>query len=130
MDTEIIPGQMIPQYENKYFTQFYSSPELFIEDYKTCGLPVILKDESLTTLFYLLYARYGNSPIASKSVAKNTDEPDWVFANVDGRPSIVDSKNLPDNALDLTNCSNQFLYNHHLHILASLFLILYSLFNS
>ena len=73
MDLEITPGQMIPQYENKYFTQFYSSPELFIEDYKTCGLPVILKDDSLTTLFYLLYSRYGNSPIA------NSDENQFKY---------------------------------------------------
>ena len=64
---------MIPQYENKYFTQFYDSAEAFIEDYKTCGLPVILKDDSLTTLFYLLYARYGNSPIA------NSDENQFKY---------------------------------------------------
>ena len=69
----IIPGQMIPQYENKYFTQIYDNVELFIEDYKTCGLPVILKDESLTTLFYLLYAKYGNSPIA------NSDENQFKY---------------------------------------------------
>ena len=68
-----IPGQMIPQYENKYFTQFYDNPELFIEDYKTCGLPILLKDDSLTTLFYLLYARYGNSPIA------NSDEHQFKY---------------------------------------------------
>ena len=67
------PGQMIPQYENKYFTQFYDNAEAFIEDYKTCGIPVILKDDSLTTLFYLLYARYGNSPIA------NSDETQFKY---------------------------------------------------
>lgn len=69
----IIPGQMIPQYENKYFTQIYDNVELFIEDYKTCGLPVILSDTSLTTLFYLLYAKYGNSPIA------NSDENQFKY---------------------------------------------------
>lgn len=73
MDLTIQAGQMIPEFENKYFTQFYNSVEPFIEDYKTCGLPVILKDESLTTLFYLLYARYGNSPIA------NTDENQFKY---------------------------------------------------
>lgn len=73
MDLMITPGQMIPQYENKYFTQFYDSPELFIEDYQTCGLPVILKEESLITLFYLLYAKYGNSPIA------NSDENQFKY---------------------------------------------------
>lgn len=76
--------------------------------------------QKLIDPLFLGITAYGNYPIASKSVAKNTDEPDWVFANVDGRPSIVDSKNLPDNALDLTNCSNQFLYNQK-NILSHLF---------
>lgn len=67
------PGQMIPMYENKYLTQIYSTVEEFIEDYKTCGLPVILSDTSLTTLFYLLYAKYGNSPIA------NSDENQFKY---------------------------------------------------
>lgn len=70
---EIIAGQMIPQYENKYFTQFYSSSEEFLEDYKTCGIPTLLKDDSITTLFYLLYAKYGNSPIA------NSDENQFKY---------------------------------------------------
>lgn len=69
----IIPGQMIPMYENKYFTQIYDNVDSFIEDYKTCGIPPILKDESLATLFYLLYAKYGNSPIA------NSDENQFKY---------------------------------------------------
>ena len=69
----IIPGQMIPQFENKYFTDIYDNVNSFIEDYKNCGLPVLLKDESLITLFYLLYAKYGNSPIA------NSDENQFKY---------------------------------------------------
>lgn len=69
----IMPGQMLPEFENKYFTQLYDSAETFIEDYKNCGIPALLKDDSLKTLFYLLYARYGNSPIA------NSDENQFKY---------------------------------------------------
>lgn len=55
---------MIPQYNTKYFTQIYDSAESFAADY---GLffPKTIKDTNITTLFYLLYAKYGNSPIAN-----------------------------------------------------------------
>ena len=41
------------------------SAEVFKQMFADSGIPSKLKDESLTTLFYLLYARYGNSHIAS-----------------------------------------------------------------
>lgn len=69
----IIPGQMIPQYENKYFTQIYDNYEEFIEDYKNCGIPTVVNDDYMITLFYLLYAKYGNSPIA------NSDENQFKY---------------------------------------------------
>lgn len=49
---------------------------------------------------FLGLAAEGNYPIASKSIRKhNFSESDWVFANVDGHPNIIDSKNLPDSSL-------------------------------
>lgn len=62
------PGQMIPQYDTVLFTDVYNNAELFIEEYKDCGIPALLKDDSVNTLFYLLYARYGNNPIANYDV--------------------------------------------------------------
>lgn len=56
---------MIPQYNTKLFTDFYPEVDGFIEDYKTNGLPVLLTDESISTLYYLLYAKYGNNPVAN-----------------------------------------------------------------
>lgn len=67
------PGQMIPQYENKLFTDIYSTIDAFLEDYNTCGLPTLIKEDSIKTLFYLLYARYGNNPIA------NSDENQFKY---------------------------------------------------
>lgn len=43
----------------------FDSVQVFNTAIKECGIPLKIKDESLSTLFYLLYARYGNSHIAS-----------------------------------------------------------------
>ena len=45
--------------------QGFDSVQIFDTAIKECGIPLKIKDESLSTLFYLLYARYGNSHIAS-----------------------------------------------------------------
>lgn len=41
------------------------SVDVFKSIFVDSGIPLLIKDESLTTLFYLLYARYANSCIAS-----------------------------------------------------------------
>lgn len=56
---------MQQMYSTKLFSQFYDNAEDFVADYKTCGIPAKISDESATTLFYLLYARYGNNPISN-----------------------------------------------------------------
>lgn len=50
-------------YWTKKFTDIYSDVNLFLDDYKNNGIPAKISDESVNTLFYLLYARYGNSHI-------------------------------------------------------------------
>ena len=52
-------------FRTRTFTQIYDSAEAFKKDYETCGIPTTISEESLTTLYYLLYARYGNSNISS-----------------------------------------------------------------
>ena len=68
MEWEITPGQMIPQYNTVLFTDVYKNVESFIDDYKTCQIPQLLKEDSIKTLFYLLYARYGNNPLANLDI--------------------------------------------------------------
>lgn len=53
-----------PMYNTKLFTMIWSNEEDFITDVKSSPLH-LLRDESLSVLFYLLYAKYGNSPIAN-----------------------------------------------------------------
>lgn len=61
------------QYNTKLFSQEWSNEEDFLTDWKASGLYQngLVKDVSIKTLFWLLYQRYGNSPIA------NMDENQW-----------------------------------------------------
>lgn len=53
-------------YATRSFKEIFSSIEEFKEFYYTCGLPTVFKSsDSITTLYYLLYARYANSHIMS-----------------------------------------------------------------
>ena len=52
-------------FRQRKFTDIYEQVDTFISDYNDCGIPVTISDDSIKTLFYLLYARYGNSTIAS-----------------------------------------------------------------
>lgn len=63
---------MTPQYSTKLFTNIWVNEEDFISDVKSSPLN-LLSDSSLSVLFYLLYAKYGNSPIA------NNDENQFKF---------------------------------------------------
>lgn len=56
-------------YRNPKFTDIWDDVTKFVDDFNDSTLAVEFKDEtSLSTIFYLLYARYGNSVIASSDV--------------------------------------------------------------
>lgn len=70
-------SQMLPQYSTILFTQVWDNATEFIADYKLSGLYDAtdashlnnsISDANANLLFYLLYARYGNSPIANRDV--------------------------------------------------------------
>lgn len=56
---------MIPQYDTKIFTDIWNRVSEFMYDYKHVGIPTTISDSNATTLYYLLYARYANNPIAN-----------------------------------------------------------------
>ena len=58
-------SKMIPQYDTKLFTDIWDEASEFITDYTTVGIPATISQANATTLYYLLYARYGNTPIAN-----------------------------------------------------------------
>lgn len=52
-------------YRYKKFTDFWTNADDFVADYKSNGIGTTISEASATLLYYLLYARYGNSTIAS-----------------------------------------------------------------
>lgn len=62
---------MRPEFDTVRFTQVWETAEEFIEDYEDNGIPTIIDSAtSATTLYYLLYAKYGNNPIANYDVTQ------------------------------------------------------------
>ena len=53
------------EYCNPSFVEIFNSSNSFLEGYHHCGIPTTISDESATTLFYLLYAKFGSTPIRS-----------------------------------------------------------------
>ena len=58
-------NRMLPQYSTVLFSEVWDDVDDFKDDYTDAGIPVTISLQSATTLFYLLYARYGNNPIAN-----------------------------------------------------------------
>ena len=65
-------GTLYGTYRTKKFSDVWNSAEDFTNEYQNIGIPVTIPvtDElgtagTATTLYYLLYARYGNSTVAS-----------------------------------------------------------------
>ena len=65
--------EMFPQYDTKLMTEVWSQASDFLTDYQNAGIPTTISNQNATTLYYLLYARYGNTPIA------NYDENQWKY---------------------------------------------------
>lgn len=57
-----------PQYDTMLFTEVWEEVNDFIYDFNNIGIPKKIKVESAQTLYYLLYARYGNNPIANLDI--------------------------------------------------------------
>ena len=52
-------------YRTNTFQEIWDSAAKFVAEYKANGIKTTISDENCTTLYYLLYAKYGNNPIAS-----------------------------------------------------------------
>ena len=66
-------NEMLPRYSTKLFSEIYEEVNDFIYDYNNIGIPKIISVQSAQTLYYLLYARFANNPIA------NYDEEQWKY---------------------------------------------------
>lgn len=57
-----------PQYDTKLFTEIWEDASDFLDDYNNAGIPRTISVTNATTLYYLLYAKYGNNPIANRDI--------------------------------------------------------------
>lgn len=57
--------EMIPQYDTKLFNEIWEDAQSFLDDYANVGIPTTISTQSATTLYYLLYAKYANNPLAN-----------------------------------------------------------------
>ena len=62
-----------PRFDTKLFTEIFDDVGTFVWYYQHAGIPTTISTSNAETLYYLLYARYGNSPIA------NYDEEQWKY---------------------------------------------------
>lgn len=62
--------KMTPMYNTMTFSDIYNSSESFVSDYENVGFPTTISNDSAETLFYLLFARYGNNPIANADITQ------------------------------------------------------------
>lgn len=56
------------KYKTMTFVDVWDEDIKFLNDYKTSKIPQTLSEQEMTTIYYLLYARYGNNPIANFDV--------------------------------------------------------------
>ena len=56
---------LLPQYDTKLFTDIYNNADTFVADYNSINLGGLTDLTLVTKLFYLLYSKFGNTPIAN-----------------------------------------------------------------
>lgn len=62
---EALTNSLYGNFRTRKFSDIWSSANDFITDYSTNGIETTIQTTTATTLYYLLYSRYGNSNIAS-----------------------------------------------------------------
>ena len=61
----ILNPSLYGNYRYRTFAEIWDNVDAFLEDYQNNGIAPTVGKESVQPLYYLLYARYGNSTIAS-----------------------------------------------------------------
>ena len=57
--------ELYGNFRTRKFDEIWDNVDEFVDDYKHNGIPALISDDNINTLYYLLYSKYGNSPIAS-----------------------------------------------------------------
>lgn len=56
---------LFQKFFNYKFTDVFTDADIFLQEYKSNAIDKSLPDETITRLYYLLYAQYGNSVLAN-----------------------------------------------------------------
>ena len=60
----------LPEYSTEKFSDIYKKASEFLSDYHNIGITPVISDSNASLLFYLLYGRYGNNPIANWDITQ------------------------------------------------------------
>lgn len=66
-------NENFPRFDTKLFTEIWEDSSSFLADYQSIGIPTTISTTNATVLYYLLYSRFANNPIA------NLDEEQWKY---------------------------------------------------
>ena len=58
----------VPLYNTITFTDAFVDEQIFIDTITNSGIPLKITEENARILYYLLYAKFGNSPIANSDI--------------------------------------------------------------
>lgn len=58
-------GSVYGNFRTRTFSDIYETVDKFIAEYTTIGIPTTITNDTAKTLYYILYANFGNSHIAS-----------------------------------------------------------------
>lgn len=61
-------GSLYGSYRQKSFQEVWKDVDSFLSDYQGSQIPVNIRNDSATTLYYLLYGKYGNDIVASSDI--------------------------------------------------------------
>ena len=61
-------GSLYGDYRQKSFQAVWKDVDSFLSDYQGSQIPVNIRNDSATTLYYLLYSKYGNDIVASSDI--------------------------------------------------------------
>ena len=70
MEVMKMSNTLIPQYSTKLFTEIWEDVKSFKTDLAASPFADAITADNQTKLFYLLYAKYGNSPIANRDITQ------------------------------------------------------------
>lgn len=57
-------------FRQETFSEIFKDVDAFVSDYKNIGIKTTISSDSINTLYYLLYSKYGNSVISSSDITR------------------------------------------------------------